>query len=151
MASFTEALAAENLDTLIQTEGTGADEWVRILEAFSAQGRAFSLLALDGGKVVGMLDLKAGKWPATRHSASLGMSVARDHRGQGIGARLLERAIGEVRRWEGFSRLELEVVAHNAPAIALYEDFGFRKEGVKRGAIRIDGRAADMVMMALTW
>lgn len=45
--------------------------------------------------------------------------------------------------------VELHVHADNLRAIALYEKVGFVREGMARGAIRIDGRYIDSVLMAL--
>ena len=47
------------------------------------------------------------------------------------------------------SRIELEVYTSNEPAIALYERFGFAREGVKRSARVLDGQAEDILCMAL--
>ena len=52
------------------------------------------------------------------------MGVRREHRGRGIGRRLIERAIAAA--WDqGLERIELEVLASNTPAISLYESVGF--------------------------
>jgi RimJ/RimL family protein N-acetyltransferase len=122
-----------------------------VLADFTANGRAFSLLAVDQERIVGMLDLKAGKWSANRHAGSFGMSLLSGYRGRGLGRRLLQAALDEVRSWEGFGRLELEVAAWNRPAISLYERFGFTVEGVKKGAFARCGVKEDMLMMALVW
>lgn len=49
----------------------------------------------------------------------------------------------------GLERVELEVFASNAPAIALYEKMGFVTEGVKKRARKLDGLYDDVVQMAL--
>ncbi len=49
----------------------------------------------------------------------------------------------------GLSRVELSVWENNAPAIALYQKFGFVTEGRKRLALKIDGEYCDSIMMAL--
>jgi putative acetyltransferase len=46
-------------------------------------------------------------------------------------------------------KLELHVFAHNAPAIALYESFGFVQEGYRRLHYRRDGTYFDAILMAL--
>jgi putative acetyltransferase len=45
-------------------------------------------------------------------------------------------------------KLELHVLPHNEAAIALYEGFGFRREGVRKGQYRRNGRYLDAVLMA---
>ena len=57
----------------------------------------------------------------------LGLAVARDFRGRGIGRQLL-RALFESARERGYQRLSLSVAPAN-PARALYESEGFQKVG----------------------
>ncbi len=70
--------------------------------------------------------------------------------GRGIGTRLFQAALEELRR-EGLARgLWLAVAADNAPAIRLYERLGFR-EIERRCAVwhRRAGPVADALLMAL--
>jgi RimJ/RimL family protein N-acetyltransferase len=69
-------------------------------------------------------------------------------RGRGLGRRLAEAAIRAAFS-QGVERIELEVFASNAAAIALYRRLGFQVEGVKRQARHLDGRYDDNVLMAL--
>jgi len=80
--------------------------------------------------------------------ADLGLMVAASHRRQGIGRALLERTV-EWARANSVRKLELHVFAHNAPAIALYESFGFVQEGYRRLHYRRDGTYFDAILMAL--
>jgi RimJ/RimL family protein N-acetyltransferase len=52
--------------------------------------------------------------------------------GRGCGKRLLAAALDQADRWLNLRRLELNVWADNAAAIALYEQFGFEREGLYR-------------------
>jgi RimJ/RimL family protein N-acetyltransferase len=79
----------------------------------------------------------------------VGVSVARSWRRQGVGRRLIERAIAAARTSRELSRLSLRVFASNAPAIALYESLGFRPEGRRPGHLRIAGRDDDLLLMGL--
>ncbi|MBA2385279.1 MAG: GNAT family N-acetyltransferase, partial [Actinobacteria bacterium] len=79
----------------------------------------------------------------------LGLMVAAAHRRRGIGTRLLAGAVDWARS-AGVRKLELHVFPHNEGAIALYESFGFRREGLRRGHYRRDGEDVDAVLMALT-
>ena len=46
-------------------------------------------------------------------------------------------------------KLELHVFPWNEPAIALYESFGFEREGIRRGHYLRDGEPVDAILMAL--
>ena len=100
------------------------------------------------GELVGWADIIPGRRDTTRHMGALGMGVAREWRGQGVGRALLHAAIAHC--WNlGLKRIELEVFVDNARAIALYESMGFRHEGIMRCARLIDGSFLDVFHMGL--
>jgi ribosomal protein S18 acetylase RimI-like enzyme len=80
---------------------------------------------------------------------SLGMMVARQHRGQGIGGRLLDDSLRWARE-SGLHKVDLEVWPHNTAAIALYRSRGFTIEGRRRRHYRrANGELWDVVTMGL--
>ena len=100
------------------------------------------------GKVIGYFSCISERYYSiTQHMAVLGMSLDRNYRNQGIGTGLMEQGI----RWSqenGIVRLELEVYAENAPALHLYEKFGFELEGRKRMCAYQRGQYYDLLIMA---
>ena len=83
-----------------------------------------------------------------RHSGVLGMGLLETYRRRGLGSALLRAVLAEA-KLQGLSRIELEVYTSNQPAIALYERFGFVREGIKRSARILDGQGEDILCMAL--
>jgi RimJ/RimL family protein N-acetyltransferase len=151
LCEYMAALMGERLDTISAREiPTVADERDWILHANTVD-RGMIVIAVAGEAVIGALDLWAGERPDNRHAGRFGMSVARPWRGRGVGRKLLTRAIEEARGWPGFCRIDLECVAWNRPAIALYESLGFRTEARMEKAINLRGRPETMLLMALTW
>jgi L-phenylalanine/L-methionine N-acetyltransferase len=100
-------------------------------------------------QIVGMIGLHLVQ-PGLRraHVRGLGISVAKNWQGQGIGQLLMEAALHWADHWAGILRIELTVLVDNARAIALYERHGFAREGTMRGHILRDGVYADTLMMA---
>jgi RimJ/RimL family protein N-acetyltransferase len=87
------------------------------------------LLAELDGKVVGSAGINCiGRKEKTRHRAEFGISVDKAYWGLGIG-RALTKACIECAKRAGYVQLELEVVAENRSAIALYESVGFEEYG----------------------
>jgi RimJ/RimL family protein N-acetyltransferase len=106
------------------------------------------LVAVDDGAVVGWCDIARGSSPVAAHVGRVGMGLLPDYRGQGIGTRLMGEALTAA--WaRGFLRIELDVYADNAAALALYARFGFEREGVRRAAALLAGRYRDICVMAL--
>ena len=105
-------------------------------------------VAEDGERIVARLSLARDVHPASGHVADLGLMVAASHRRRGVGRALLEQAVA----WAGASgirKLELHVFPWNEPAIALYESFGFEREGLRKGHYLRDGVPVDAILMAL--
>jgi ribosomal protein S18 acetylase RimI-like enzyme len=105
-------------------------------------------VALSVGEVVGWCDVLPKTWPIYAHTGVLGVALLPALRGQGLGRRLIDRTLRAARAF-GLSRVELTVRENNRTAIALYKKFGFETEGLKRNALKIDGRYENQVLMAL--
>jgi RimJ/RimL family protein N-acetyltransferase len=103
----------------------------------------------DEGSLVGRLSLARDPHPASRHVADLGLMVAASHRRRGIGRALLDRAVEWARGVE-VRKLELHVFPWNEPALALYESFGFVREGYRHGHYVREGDDVDAILMAYT-
>jgi putative acetyltransferase len=111
--------------------------------------REAQVVAVEGRRIVGHVYIAREEHPVTSHVATLGIAVAADLRGKGIGTALL----GEAFRWArrvGIEKIVLSVYPHNAAAVALYRRFGFVEEGRLVGHSRKRHGYEDEVMMA-TW
>jgi RimJ/RimL family protein N-acetyltransferase len=106
------------------------------------------LLALGGAGVVGCLTAETQPHPQLHHSCEFGMGVSAACRGSGVGTRLVGALLAWARQ-RGLRRIELTVFAHNAAAIRLYRRLGFAEEGRKVGAVALDSRYEDAILMAI--
>lgn len=106
---------------------------------------AIVLVAEAGGAPVGELGLHLARYGV----AELGMAVAAGWRGRGVGRALLAEAIDRAQA-AGAHKVALQVWPHNAAAIALYERFGFEREGyLHRHYRRRSGELWDAIIMGL--
>lgn len=119
-----------------------------ISELVTADNSLF-LVAEHDGVIVGQLTLQGGKRRSVRHTATLGITVAREWRGRGIGRRLIEEAVAWARSSGILTRIELHVFERNIGAIRLYEQCGFVTEGRRRRAVFRDGQYIDDLVMGL--
>lgn len=126
---------------------TAADER-RYLRAVRRHPDAAVFVAEEEGRVFARLSLSRDVHPASRHVGDVGLMVASTHRRRGVGRALLEQAVVWA-QGSAIQKLELHVFPWNQPAIALYESFGFEREGVRRGQYLRDGVPVDAILMAL--
>jgi RimJ/RimL family protein N-acetyltransferase len=145
------AVGSEPEGWLISVNGwRGAADERRYLRAIRRYPHAAVFVAEDeaDGALVGRISLARDQHPASHHVADLGLMVASSHRRQGIGRALLEAGAGWARE-AGITKLELHVFPWNEPAICLYEQFGFEREGYRKEHYRRgDGQYADAILMA---
>jgi ribosomal protein S18 acetylase RimI-like enzyme len=120
-------------------EEIGGPEWVRetweeeLVDVERRLRDSAIFLAEDDGKVVGLLGLDFGD-PKIAHVQSV--YVAPDARRQGVSAALMAEAAA-MSRDHGYTHLELDVLADNHIAIAVYERLGFG-EFQKRLSVSLD-------------
>ena len=150
-------------------EASDFDAWFEIFELVAAEGRwvgaeaplprsfmqkhfdrelrneaAVTFLAEVDGALVGRIGIEDH-----RGCAELGMLVHAEHRGQGVGAVLMEACLDWCRD-RGCHKVTLSVFPHNGAAIALYRRFGFQVEGRQaRHFRRRNGELWDALLMGL--
>ena len=128
-------------------EGPPLDTSAAVVHAMIAAG-GVHLVAIAGEEVVGWVDIARFEREGFRHGGRLGIGILREHRGRGLGERLMRAAL-DLARAKVFERVELEVYASNVRAAALYERVGFAHEGLKRRSRKLDGEYDDAIIMGL--
>jgi RimJ/RimL family protein N-acetyltransferase len=142
------AIGGEPGGWLLNTDGwRSVSDERRYLRALRKHPDAAVFVAEDEGAVVARLSIARDPHGASRHVADLGLMVAATHRRLGIGRALLEQAVAWAEA-SGVLKLELHVFPWNEPAIRLYEEFGFEREGLRKGHYRRGGELVDAILMA---
>ena len=126
-----------------------AAEERRYLRALRRYAHAAVFVAEAGEQIVGRLSVARDPHPASYHVADLGLMVAAGYRRRGVGRALLARAV-KWARTAHVRKLELHVFPHNEPAIALYDSFGFVREGYRTAHYRRGPQYVDAILMAYT-
>jgi RimJ/RimL family protein N-acetyltransferase len=148
LVALAEAVGSEPEGWLISdSRWRSAIDERRYLRAVRRHPDAAVFVAETPSEIVGRLSVARDQHPASRHVADLGLMVAAAARRRGIGWALLEQAV-EWARVSNVRKLELHVFPHNEPAIRLYEQFGFVREGLRRGHYRRGLELVDAILMA---
>lgn len=101
----------------------------------ASKGDTVSLAATEGSRVVGYLVLS--RFDRAWHL--MNVAVAPEHRRRGVASQLIDSAFGRIDSGEPVT---LEVRPSNRSAVALYESFGFRSFGLRRGYYPDNGEDA---------
>ncbi|MBQ2597559.1 MAG: GNAT family N-acetyltransferase [Oscillospiraceae bacterium] len=106
-----------------------AEQEAQFLKERTESANEIELLAEVDGIVVGSAGIGCVRdREKVRHRAEFGISVDRAYWGLGIGRALTEASI-ECAKAAGYVQLELEAVAENKNALALYKSVGFVEYG----------------------
>ena len=98
-------------------------------------------------KIIGYLNIQ--NISAVHRSADIGIRIGEEkHRGKGYGTEAL--AIGLDYCWKhlNLERVGLIVFRQNVRAIAAYKTVGFKKEGLLKNLLYVDGGRVDVLVMA---
>ena len=106
-----------------------AEDEREFLDGKTDDDRGIEIIAVVDGKIVGTSGIECIKdVDKLRHRASFGISIDKESWGLGIGRGLTESCI-ECAKKAGYTQLELEAVAENESALALYRSEGFVEYG----------------------
>jgi RimJ/RimL family protein N-acetyltransferase len=112
------------------------------------EGYLFGIYTLADETLIGYIELGEILW--THRTSWLAIGIGeRAYRGQGYGYDAMRLALDFAFKELNLHRVQLTVFEYNEPAIALYENLGFRREGAYREFMQRDGQRYDMVLYGL--
>lgn len=128
------------------------DEKEYVLNGVKAlsDGNELHLVAVFENKIVAVcdarMDLSLKKRSA--HIAQLGLTVAKDFRGEGLGEKMMRQTIELIPEYlPDIKLLKLGVFAQNTVAIALYTKLGFKQYGMLPGGVLYRDQYIDHILM----
>ena len=148
LISLAAEVGREPGDWLLTTDDVAraADER-RYLKAVRRHPDAAVFVAVDGER-----SSVACRLPGTRirraHTSPISASWSPRAIGAGASGGCCSTRPSTWARAVGIRKLELHVFPWNVPAIRLYEEFGFEREGLRRGHYQRDGDDVDALLMA---
>lgn len=117
-------------------------------ERLTANAHRAMFGGLDDSTLLGVAGIQREQMHKLKHKALLwGMYVAPVARNRGVARRLVTEALKHAFAMNGVRQVNLGVNAQNEPAIALYEAAGFKRFGLERGCMIVDGTLQDELHM----
>jgi RimJ/RimL family protein N-acetyltransferase len=139
--------AALQSQLLARVRGSTPDQVRQWLQQRSAApgGLLLVVASRDEDRPLGWVQL-AGLDDIDRR-AELGIGLAAEHRGAGLGGEALRLLLAHVRSSWPLRKIGLRVRADNRPALRCYEAAGFERCGLLRADAWADGAWRDVVLM----
>jgi ribosomal-protein-alanine N-acetyltransferase len=117
-------------------------------ERLERSGFAYFLFGRESGELLGGINLSHVRMGSAR-SAMLGYWMGEAHAGKGLMKRglrlLLPVAFGEI----GLMRLEAVCLPENTRSLGLLETLGFKREGIVREYLEINGQRRDHLLLSM--
>ena len=128
------------------TDEVAADEWIAALES----GRAFSVLACEGDRLVGYAGLRRGAAPWTQHLGEFSLLVLSGWPTIELGQHLCRELVG-VALDLGLRKIVTQMRSDDEDARVIFADIGFRPEALLVDQV-IDehARTYDLLIMSCT-
>ena len=105
------------------------EQEAQFLEEKTKSSNEIEIIVVVDGKIAVTAGIESvGKKYKLQHRAELGISVLKEFWGLGLGKALMNACI-QCAKKAGYKQLELNVVAENERAVALYKSFGFVEFG----------------------
>jgi len=125
-------------------------ERIELRQKLMELDRQLNLLVVErsSSRIIGECNLTDMVWGPFM-CCQLGYSIAADHQGQGYMSEALTEVIRFVFDTLGLHRIQACHMPANLRSAALLERLGFRREGLARAYLRINGRWEDHVLSAL--
>jgi RimJ/RimL family protein N-acetyltransferase len=144
---YEEALAkgASQHDAMLQ--GARAAKGDFLLGAFVVNAAVNATPA--NAPLIGVVGLLRSQRDKEQHKAAvIGMYVAPEATGRGVGRALLNALLERAAQVEGLRQIQLIVNSQNEAARKLYESLGFRRYGCEIDALNVNGVFHDADLMA---
>lgn len=127
----------------------GPGYFQRILDSQSESNHRFLVCSVEDGAVLGALSL-GNIVRGAFQSCYTGYWIGKAHAGRGLMTEAMTLALGHAFESLKLHRVEANIVPENAASRALARKLGFRREGLARRYLKINGRWRDHEHWAMT-
>lgn len=122
------------------------EKWTKEMVAMVKKKYRVVICALVGTRLVGSCEL--GPYVDRQsHSGSIGMSIIKDYREEGIGTAFMEALLEIAKKEFKLKLIDIAAFATNKRALRLYKKFGFRQYGVLPRGYFVKNKYVDRVLL----
>ena len=148
MISYLNIVGGESDNLMHGSEGfkVPVEAVKRRIQASHDADNSIILIALAGEKIIARAELDGYPGARLHHNARFSISVRKDYWNMKIGTMLMTMIIERARKMN-LRNIELEVIAENKAAIALYHKMGFSDVGIYRNYWFANNVYSDAIVM----
>lgn len=122
--------------------------WIKKISVVSSERVDFMILLKRTNELLGEVVLN--EIDSCNRSANIRIGIQKnEHRGKGYGTEALIEMLRYGFNTLNLHRIHLGVYTFNPRAIHVYEKIGFKREGVERDSLYLDGEFHDMITMSI--
>lgn len=115
-----------------------------------AQRQLRLMITLAGdGTPVGTIDFL--NFDPLNNRAELGLFIASEHRGQGLGRQALELLTAYAREHLGLRQLYVFIAIDNTVCLKMFEDYGYRRVGVIQSWVKRGSTYRDVALLQMVF
>ena len=115
-----------------------------------AQRQLRLMITLAGdGTPVGTIDFL--NFDPLNNRAELGLFIAAEHRGQGLGRQALELLTAYAREHLGLRQLYVFIALDNTVCLKMFEDYGYRRVGVIQSWVKRGSTYRDVALLQMVF
>lgn len=150
MAEYLNALSAEQTFVTFQGEKITLEDEEKYVNSQLKKmeiGKGILLLCFCEDKLIGVAGVDLGS-KTESHVGTLGISLAKEYRGEGIGKVFMQFLLAESENnLQSLKIITLGVFANNSLAIHMYKSLGFKEYGILPKGIQYKGEYIDDISM----
>lgn len=125
-----------------------AKDWLDRIGKLSDDRADFMIVPKGGDGIIG--EVVINEYDADNRHANIRIGICgADNRGKGYGSEAMALMMRYGFEHFDLHRLELSVYDFNPRAIHVYEKLGFRREGIQRDVLYLDGRYYHSIVMSI--
>ncbi|WP_242217872.1 GNAT family N-acetyltransferase [Bacillus cereus group sp. BfR-BA-01380] len=129
--------------------GMPLHDYENFIESTRTDNNSIILLATMDDEIISIASITSSQKMRTKHVGTLGIVIAEEHCGFGLGKELMEELIEWARRNGATKKIHLVTREDNDRAIELYKKVGFKEEGLLEQDTYINGVYYNTLIMGL--